>query len=117
MDIESIREYILSLPLVTEDFPFDETTLVFRLHNKIFACIPLEKPDWVILKCDSEKAIELREQYSDIEGAYHWNKRYWNQIRINGGVSEEKIKELTRHAYNEISRKLPKKLNNSLLNE
>lgn len=101
---------MLSLPNVTEDLPFDETTLVFRLHNKIFGCLALEKPEWVTLKCDPEKAIELREQYSDIEGAYHWNKKFWNQIRLDGNVPDETIRLLARHGYNEIVKKLPKKL-------
>ena len=63
MNIESIREYCLSLPLVTEDFPFDETTLVFRVLGKIFACLDLEHPDRVTMKCHSDYALELRENH------------------------------------------------------
>lgn len=52
MNIESVREYCLSLPLVTEAFPFDERTLVFRILGKIFACVDLERPEWVTMKCN-----------------------------------------------------------------
>jgi predicted DNA-binding protein (MmcQ/YjbR family) len=78
MNIESVREYCLSLPLVTEDFPFDEQTLVFRILGKIFACVDLERPEWVTMKCNADYALELREEHSEIEGAWHWNKKYWN---------------------------------------
>ena len=68
MDIEQIRAYCLSKPHATEDFPFDETTLVFRVMNKIFASIGLDNVDWFCLKCDPEYAIELREHYTGITG-------------------------------------------------
>ena len=70
MDIEQIRAYCLSKPHATEDFPFDETTLVFRVMNKIFASIGLDNVDWFCLKCDPEYAIELREHYTGITGAW-----------------------------------------------
>ena len=95
MDIELFREYCLSLPLVTEDMPFDETVVVFRLKGKIFACITLDKPDIVVLKCDPDRALDL--------------KKYWNQIRLDADVDRSLIEELTRHAYNEVNAKLPKK--------
>ena len=57
MNIESVREYCLSLPLVTEDFPFDEQTLVFRILGKIFACVDLERPEWVTMKCNADYAL------------------------------------------------------------
>lgn len=78
MNIESIRDYCLSLPFVTEDFPFDETTLVFRIMGKIFAMTDLENIDWFVLKCDPERALDLRDKYSEITGAWHMNKKYWN---------------------------------------
>ena len=83
MNIESLRNYCLSLPLVAEDFPFDETTLVFRILGKIFACINLERPDLVTLKCDPDYALDLRDAHDEIDGAWHWNKKYWNQVALN----------------------------------
>lgn len=110
MNIEDFREYCLSLPKVTEDMPFGEDVLVFRLHNKIFACVNMVQHDMAAMKCDPEKAIELRERYPSIEGAFHWNKKFWNQVRFNKEVSDKMIKELVDHAYNEIWKSLPKKL-------
>lgn len=109
MNIETVREYCLSMPLATEDFPFDETTLVIRVMNKIFACIDLEKPEWVTLKCEPEYALELREHHSEIEGAWHWNKKYWNQINLYGSLDDELIKSMVRHSCSEVVKKLSKK--------
>lgn len=108
MNIESIREYCLSLPLVTEDFPFDETTLVFRVLNKIFACLDLERPEWVTMKCNPDYALQLREEHSEIEGAWHWNKKYWNQVRLDGMLEDDFIQGLVRHSYSEVVKKLKK---------
>ena len=109
MDIEQFRLHCLALPFVTEDMPFDDTVVVFRLKGKIFGCIATDKPDLAVLKCDPEKAEQLRERYSAVEGAYHWNKKYWNQIRLDADVDRPLIEELTRHAYNEVNAKLPRK--------
>lgn len=108
MDIEVIREYCLSLPGVVEDFPFDESTLVFRVAHKIFACIDLEHPQWFTLKCDHCLALELRERHSEIDGAWHWNKKYWNQVDLYGCLKDEFVKSLIRHSYSEVVKKLPK---------
>ena len=109
MNIESFREYCLSLPETTEDMPFGETVLVFRLKGKIFGCVGLDKPDLVTLKCDPQRAIELREHYGSIEGAFHWNKKYWNQIWLNGDVDDDLLRQLIKHAWDEVNKKLPKK--------
>ena len=108
MNIESIREYCLSLPLVTEDFPFDETTLVFRIMGKIFACLDLERPEWVTMKCNADYALELREVHPEVEGAWHWNKKYWNQVNLYGGLEDDFIQGLLRHSYSEVVKKLKK---------
>lgn len=115
MDIERFREICLSLPEATEDMPFDETVVVFRLKEKIFGCIALDKPEMGILKCDPELAIELRERYPAIQPAYHWSKKYWNQILFDGSVSDDMIADLARHSYNEVNKKLPKKLRVEIL--
>lgn len=109
MDIELFREECLALPYVTEDMPFDDTVVVFRLKGKIFGCITLDKHDLVVLKCDPEYALELRAEYAAIEGAWHWNKKFWNQIRLDGSVPDSVIVTLIRHAYDEVNKKLPKK--------
>ena len=75
MNIEEIRDYCIAKPGVTEGFPFDESTLVFKVMNKMYALVGLERiPPFINLKCDPDRAIELREQYEDIRPGYHMNK-------------------------------------------
>lgn len=109
MNIESLREYCLSLPLVTEDFPFDETTLVFRVVGKIFAMLDLERPDVVSLKCNPDYALQLREEHPEISGAWHMNKKYWNQVNLSGHLEDELVQGLVRHSYAEVVKKLTRK--------
>jgi predicted DNA-binding protein (MmcQ/YjbR family) len=110
MDIESVREYCLSLPMTTEDMAFGEDYLLLRVCNKIFACFSLEREENLTLKCDPDYAIDLRDRYSDIEPAWHWNKKYWNQLRIPSRLSDELVKGLIRHSYSEAVKKLTKKV-------
>ncbi len=109
MNVELLREFCLSLPFVTEDFPFDESVLAFRVCNRIFAVINLDNPELATMKCNSEYAIELRDRYSAVEPAFHWNKKYWNQIWFNRDVDDELLKNLIKHSYNEVVKKLPLK--------
>ena len=109
MNIEEFRNICLSLPMVTEDTPFDETTVVFRLKGKIFACIATEYHDKVVLKCDPDIATELRSLYDAVQPAWHWNKKYWNDITLNGSLSDTQMLTLIHHAYAEVNRKLPKR--------
>lgn len=108
MDIELIREYCLTKRGACEEFPFDDDTLVFKVAGKIFACIALEKPDMLILKCDAEYALELRERYSAIEPAWHFNKKYWNQHHVSM-IEDELLKSLIDHSYDEVIKKLSRK--------
>lgn len=110
MDIESIRDYCLSLPQATEDFPFDESTLAFRIGGKIFAMIDLENTEWFVLKCNPDYALELRDRHNEISGAWHMNKRHWNQVNIFGTLSDALIRHLIQHSYNEVINKMSKKL-------
>lgn len=104
MDIESAREYCLGKVAATEEFPFDDSTLVFKVMGKMFACMPLERPDMLILKCDADRAIELRERYSAIEAAWHFNKKYWNQHTISA-LDDRLMMELIDHSYDEVVKK------------
>lgn len=108
MDIESIREHCLSLPLVTEDFPFDEEVLAFRVGGKIFAMLNLANTEWFVLKCDPDMALELRERYIEITPAWHMNKRHWNQINLYGTLPQGLIHDLVAHSYSLVAAKLPK---------
>ena len=109
MNIEDARNYCISLPSVTEDFPFDETTLVFRIGGKIFAMLDLENTEWFVLKCQPEYAIELRERYPDIAPAWHMNKKHWNQLNLFGSLPDNLVQSLIHHSYNEVVKKIPRK--------
>jgi predicted DNA-binding protein (MmcQ/YjbR family) len=108
MNIESYREYCLSLPAVTEDTPFDQTTLAFRVGGKIFCLCDIESFEFINLKCDPLRAIELREQYPGIRPGYHMNKKHWNSVYTDGSISDQLIQELTVHSYELIRDSLPK---------
>lgn len=109
MDIESIREYCIRKKAVTEWFPFDEYNLVFKVVDRMFALINLENPDRIFLKCEPEYAIELRDRYNGIEGAFHFNKKHWNQVYLESDVSDSLIKELIDHSYNEVIKKFTRR--------
>ncbi len=109
MNIEQIREYCLSKKEVTESFPFNDTALVFKVANKMFALLDLsEEARGISLKCDPELAISLREHYPEVTPAWHFNKQHWNGIDINGSVGFDKIKEWIDHSYEIIVKSLPK---------
>ena len=115
MNIEEFRDYCLSKKYVTECFPFDEHTLVFKVANKMFALSGLEhQPATVNLKCNPEKSIELREEYSDIIEGFHMSKKHWNTIIIEGGLSNDFIKKLIDHSYDLVVKGLTKKLQKEL---
>ncbi|MCP9612745.1 MmcQ/YjbR family DNA-binding protein [Coprobacter tertius] len=108
MDFETLREYCLSFPEVTECFPFDESTLVFKVSGKMFLYTDLEDGEhWFNVKCDPEKAIELREKYSFVIPGFHANKKYWNTVRMDG-VRDDLLQEWIFHSYTEVIKKLPK---------
>lgn len=110
MDIESVRDFCLSLPLVTEDMAFGEDLILFRVCDKIFVCLAIDGSDYLALKCNPDYALDLRDRYPEIEPAYHWNKKYWNQVSRNGSLKPDFIKHMIRHSYAEVTKKLPKKV-------
>lgn len=114
IDIEFIRNYCISKPAVEECFPFDSDTLVFKVMNKMFAVLPLERQGMLILKCSPDYAIDLRETYSEIEPAWHFNKRHWNQLDLSGGLKTEFICGLIDHSYNLVVEGLPRRLREKL---
>jgi len=115
MNIEAFRDYCLSKKYVTESFPFDEKTLVFKVAGKMFALSGLEQqPSTVNLKCNPEKSIELREQYNDIIEGFHMSKKHWNTINIEGDLPTGFIKELIDHSYNLVVNGMTKKVQREL---
>lgn len=107
MNIEEIRDFCLSLPYATEDMAFGEDHLLFRINKKIFLCINLLQNRIFSAKCDPEYALELREHYPDIQPAWHWNKKYWNQVDYTGSLTQQQICSLIIHSYNEVLKKIP----------
>lgn len=111
MDIEELREYCLSIKGATEDMPFGDLYLVFKVLGKMFALVPLQGTDLkVFLKCDPDKAIDLRDEYNCVEPAWHFNKKYWNTIILNREMNDENVKFWIRHSVEEVVKKLPKRV-------
>ena len=108
--IDVLREHCLAKKEVSESFPFDKNTLVFKVYDKMFALIYLERePLQMNLKCDPEKAIELREEYYQVIPGYHSNKKHWNTIVLEN-ISIEVVKKWIDHSHELVWQKLPKKI-------
>ena len=118
MNIEEIRDYCLGKSDTFECFPFDEDTLVFKVGtqetNRMFAYISLEKCNSLSLKCNPERAIELRERHPEIEQGFHMNKRHWNSVYTEGRLPDTQIKELIDHSYELTRKALPLYIRNTL---
>ena len=118
MNLETYYEYCLSKKGVTEHFPFDEDTLVFKVGGKMFALSSLSQ--WekgqpsVNLKCNPERAEELRAEYDDIQPGFHMSKTHWNTIAINASVQDVLVKELIDHSYELVFKSLTKKLQSEI---
>lgn len=119
MNIEQLREYCLAKNKATEGFPFDENTLVFKVLGKMFALFPLDK--WekgeasVMLKCDPERTIELREQYESVYAGPYVSNKHWNTVSLfTGELKPEFVLELIDHSYDMVVKGMPKKLREQL---
>lgn len=114
MTITFFRDYCLSMPGTTEETPFDANTLCFKVGGKIFAIIDIELFESVNLKCDPERAVELREAYEGIKPGYHMNKKHWNTVSFDGSLSDKLILELVEHSYQLVRNSLPQKVKDTL---
>lgn len=99
MDVLSLRDYCLSLPLTEECTPFDETTLVYKIGGKMYACADMVDFTCVAVKCDPDEALRLREEYPEVSTAPHFNKHHWNGIRTDGDLPDAFIREQIRNSY------------------
>lgn len=115
MNVEELRDYCLSKKGAEECFPFDDVTLVVKVGGKMFALINLDGELSINLKCDPDKAQELRETYNAITPGYHMNKKLWNTVSIDNTISNKLIKELIDHSYTLVYNSLPKKVKNNIL--
>jgi predicted DNA-binding protein (MmcQ/YjbR family) len=108
MDLETYREFCLSLKCTTEGTPFGDDVLVFKVMDKMFSLADLTSFKSINLKCDPEKAIELREHYLAVTPGYHMNKKHWNTVEMDGTIPDDLIKTWTLDSYNLIVKSLPK---------
>lgn len=117
MNAEEIRTFCLEKRVVTEDFPFDQDTMVFKVGNKIFLLMSLERePLSINLKADPEISIELRENYPQIKPGYHMNKNHWNTIVLDG-LRADFVQSMIDDSYNLVFNSLTKKLQQELLKD
>lgn len=118
MNIQQLYEFCLSKKGVSEHFPFDEDTLVFKVGGKMFALTSLKQ--WenntpsINLKCSPDKAIELRTEYEAIRPGFHMSKVHWNSVDFNKDVSDKMICELIHHSYDLVFKSLTKKIQNEI---
>ncbi|MBL7940479.1 MAG: MmcQ/YjbR family DNA-binding protein [Flavobacteriales bacterium] len=114
MTLDIFRAHCLTKPGFSEDFPFGPDVLVFRVAGKIFALMDVDTFGSVNLKCDPERAIDLRERYEGVQPGYHMNKQHWNTVSTDGSVPAKLLLELADHSYELIRASLPKKLRDGL---
>ena len=109
MNVEEVRQICIARKGVTESFPFDDLTLVLKVGGKIFSLINLDKNPSVNLKCDPERAVDLREHHHAILPGYHMNKQHWNTVLLDGSLPEKLIAEMIGHSYDLVYNSLPRK--------
>ena len=115
MDIESLRGYCLKKKAVTEELPFGPDTLVFKVKGKVFLLTSLDSEAFQFnVKCDPDKAVELRERYDAVQPGYHMNKKHWNTIIVDGRLSQQLLREMIDDSYNLVVDSLPKKVKEEL---
>lgn len=108
MNIEELREYCLSLPQVTEDMPFDDETLVFKVGGRMFCFASLTGDLKMNLKCDPDEAIEIRETFPAVTPGFHMNKNHWNTVLVDGSISDSMLQVWILQSYKLVVAKLTK---------
>lgn len=117
MDIEEYREYCITKAGVTEEFPFDQNTLVFKVMGKMFALCDVQAFESINLKCEPEKAVELREQYDGVTPGYHMSKKHWNTVVMDGSINDTLVRGWIDDSYNLVVAGLPKKIQTELIQQ
>ncbi len=108
MNLELVRTYCLNKKFVTEELPFNEDSPVYKIMGKIFLIASLEPPISINLKCDPEKAVDLRERYNCVKPGYHMNKMHWNTVEIDNSVPDKLIYEWIDHSFDLVVQGLKK---------
>ncbi|MBO4993535.1 MAG: MmcQ/YjbR family DNA-binding protein [Alistipes sp.] len=99
MDILDLREYVLSLPRAEETTPFDDATIVYKIAGKWFMVVDVEDLSHIVIHHPVERGIALRDEWREIVPAWHFNKRYWSSVRLDGDLPEAVVRELIRESY------------------
>ena len=113
MNLDVIQQYCTGKPMVTEEFPFDHDTIVWKVAGKMFCLGNISNFSTINLKCDPEFALELRETYPQVRPGYHMNKKLWNTVELEG-MNEAFVLKLIDHSYNEVVQKLPSKVKSQI---
>lgn len=114
LHIEKIRLHCINKKGVTEEFPFDNDTLVFKVMGKMFCLTSISEPNSINVKCDPEHAIELREKYDGVQPGYHMSKKHWNTIDLHSGIPDKLILQWIDDSYNLVVSSLPAKTQKEL---
>ena len=117
MESEVFKAFCSALPFSEKAFPFDDNVMVFKIKGKIFAMVSTKPEGWFVLKCDPEYSVRLREEWMEIEPAWHCNKKYWIQLDLTGSLPDDLVRSLIRHSYDEVVKKLPKRVQRELCGE
>jgi predicted DNA-binding protein (MmcQ/YjbR family) len=110
LNIESFRSFCLSKNGVTEEFPFDENTLVFKVMGKMFALTDLESFESINLKCNPEISVQLREQYASVLPGFHMNKKHWITVLMDGSIADKLLKQWIDSSYQLVAASLSRSL-------
>jgi predicted DNA-binding protein (MmcQ/YjbR family) len=116
MNVEELRDFCVGFSSVTEEFPFDNDTLVFKVAGKMFALVSLSNPVSVNIKCDPEKALEWRSDYDAVKPGFHMSKTHWNTVFFNQDVSDQLLLSMIKDSYNLVVKGLPKKIQQQINN-
>ncbi|MGK0186639.1 MAG: putative DNA-binding protein (MmcQ/YjbR family) [Verrucomicrobiales bacterium] len=120
MFADEMQQYLLSRPFTTEEQPFGPDVLVYKVKGKMFATLGIDDDDGtgrVNLKCNPDRAIELREEHRAILPGYHMNKRHWNTLVLDGSLADSLVRELVDHSWDLVVAGLPKKVRDILPQE
>jgi predicted DNA-binding protein (MmcQ/YjbR family) len=116
MNLDQFREYCLHFKGATEELPFDENTLVFKVMEKMFSLCNMMEFEFCNLKCDPEKAMELRERFREVTPAWHMSKKHWNSVHFHGKLNDKQIQDWITDSYHLVIGKMSKKLKEELNN-
>jgi len=109
MNAESFRAHCLGKKAATEGTPFGPADIVFKVKGKMFALLALEEvPPRVNLKCDPDRALELRDRYEQVQPGYHMNKKHWNTVVLDGVIPDREVREMIDHSYDLVVQSLPR---------